>query len=145
MRKMGRLIKITILFTGICFFTIPHLKAQTWMDHFNEALTAIGKGDYESAIVSYEKALPGVKKAFGEDHEYYSLCLNQLAQLYEFVGRYDRAEQLFLEAIALSRKKLGPQHPDYAKIISQLGEFYRNINQNERAEELFLEAAAIYK
>jgi CHAT domain-containing protein len=142
---MALLLKSVLLVLAICFLSVSQTRAQTWMDDFNNALAAMDKGDYESAIVSYEKALPGVKTMFGADNQYYSICLNQLAQLYEFVGRYDKAEQLFFEAIAIAKRTVGEKHLDYAKIIDHLGVLYRNINQNEKSEELLLESVSIYK
>lgn len=49
--------------------------------HYSAALAGVGEayyhmGDYEKALLSYEKALNEVKKHFGENHSYAVLCEN---------------------------------------------------------------------
>jgi hypothetical protein len=82
MKRTALLLKSVLLVLSLSFLSMSQTRAQTWMDDFNNALAAMEKGDYESAIVSYEKALPGVKNMFGADNQYYSICLNQLAKIY---------------------------------------------------------------
>ena len=42
------------------------------------------------------------------------LALNNLAYLYQDLGRYADAEPLYRRSLAINEKALGPEHPDEA-------------------------------
>ncbi len=46
------------------------------------------------------------------------LASNNLAELYNFQGRYSEAEPLYIQALALRRKLLGEEHPSCRRLAS---------------------------
>ena len=64
--------------------------------------------------------------------------VNNLAHLYERLGRYGEADKLFQRAIEIWEKSLGPKHPYLATALLNLGSVYAD-------EERFEEAEALYK
>ena len=56
------------------------------------------KGDYQTAIGWAEKALTLAENEFGRQHETYALFLNNLAEVYRLMSRYEPAEPLYKRA-----------------------------------------------
>jgi len=63
------------------------------------------KGDYQTAIGWAEKALSLAENEFGRQHETYALFLNNLALLYNSMGRYEQAEPLYKQALKIAKKR----------------------------------------
>ncbi len=47
----------------------------------------------------------------GEQHPDFATSCNNLALLYNTTGRYEEAEPLFKQAVAIFTAALGPEHP----------------------------------
>jgi tetratricopeptide (TPR) repeat protein len=74
------------------------------------------------------------------DGEKISILKNNLATVYQDLGRYDRAAQLLEAALSSDEKNFGPDHPTVAVSQSNLATVYRDLGRYERAAQL-LEAA----
>jgi len=59
-------------------------------------------------------------------------------------GRYEEAEPLYQQALALSRELLGKRHPDVASSLFHLGALRYNQGRYPEALDLLLEAEAIF-
>ena len=70
--------------------------------------------------------------------------LNNLAGLYRAQGKYESAEPLYQEALALYKSLLGDRHPDVATSLNNLALLYRDQGKYESAEPLYQEALALY-
>ena len=51
--------------------------------------------------------------------------LNNLAILYQDMGRYAEAEPLYRRSLAIGEKQLGRDHPDVANSLDNLADLYR--------------------
>jgi tetratricopeptide (TPR) repeat protein len=71
-----------------------------------------------------------------------SLCLNNLAYLYESQRSYEKAQKLFKEALDI-RKKLKDEPNYIAGSLNNLAEIYFKKGEYEKAEKLYLEALEI--
>ena len=69
--------------------------------------------------------------------------LNELGILYCEQEKYNQAEPLFKQALAMSQELLGDNHPDFAGILNNLAVMYQNQRRYEEAEPLFNQALAI--
>jgi hypothetical protein len=61
-----------------------------------------------------------MEKAFGPDYPGVAKALNNLASLYEALGKYSEAEPLYKRSLAIMEKALGPNHPDVATTLNYL-------------------------
>jgi tetratricopeptide (TPR) repeat protein len=85
----------------------------------------------------YKRALAIWEKAHGPDHPYVAIALNNLADLYQFQGRYADAEPLYKRALAIEGKALGPDNPYVAKALNSLALLYQAQGRYPDAEPLY--------
>ncbi len=52
------------------------------------------------------------RKSLGPEHPSVATSLNNLAELYRSQGRYESAEPLYVEALAIAERVLGKEHPN---------------------------------
>ncbi len=62
----------------------------------------------------------------GENHPDYATSLNNLAVLYEAMGRFTDAEPLYRQAMEICKVQLGENHPDYAISLNNLAGLYQD-------------------
>ena len=65
------------------------------------------------------------------------MSLNNLAYLYDKLGRYSDAEPLYKRSLAIREKALGPDHPDVAFSLINLGALYFDKGRYADAEPEF--------
>jgi tetratricopeptide (TPR) repeat protein len=70
--------------------------------------------------------------------------LNNLAGLYRSQGRYEEAEPLYRDALAMYKRLLGEAHPDVASSLFNLGALRYNQGRYSEALALLLQAQPIY-
>ena len=68
-----------------------------------------------------------------------------LGKLYEGQGKYDLAEPLYVECLAMRKEVLGDRHPDTLKSMNGLAVIYYNQGKYDKAEPLFVACLAMYK
>ena len=92
-----------------------------------------------------KQCLSVVKERLGSEHPDYAICLNNLAYIYYFQGRYEQAEPLYLEAYELRKRILGEEDPHVANSLNNLAELYKNQGRYDQAEPLYLQAHEMYQ
>jgi tetratricopeptide (TPR) repeat protein len=106
-------------------------------------LTASSAGNYPLAGTALTEALSIQERILGPEDPEVAADLNNLATLYQTLGRYGEAEPLFKRALAISEKTLGPEHPDVAVQLSNLAMLYRDQERYAEAEPLAKRAVMI--
>jgi len=101
------------------------------------------RGRYKEAMKFAKELVPAGEKAFGKDHPYTAIFLNNLAGLYKSLGDYARAEPLYKRSLAIREKALGPEHPDVARSLNNLAALYATVDDFLKAHELFKKAQRI--
>src|SRR5262249_31986166 len=66
-----------------------------------------------------------------------------LAQLYSAQGKYNAAESLYKQALAIHKKVLGPEHPRTSTTLNNLGFLYFKQGRYYDAEPLYQKSLAI--
>ena len=99
-------------------------------------------GEYAKAEPLYE-ALRIFQKVLGPEHPDTATSLNNLAELYQDMGEYAKAEPLLQEALRIRQKVLGSEHPDTATSLNNLAELYRVFGEYAKAEPLYQEGLRI--
>ena len=69
--------------------------------------------------------------------------LNNLANLFQDMGRYAEAEPLYRRSLKIDEKKLGPDHPDVAASLNNLADLYDDMGQYAKAEPLYRRSLTI--
>ena len=62
--------------------------------------------------------------------------MNNVATLYQALGRYTQAEPLLLEASKIQQRTLGDDHPHTVASLSNLATVYQAMGQNMQAEAM---------
>jgi len=83
------------------------------------------------------------QELLGSSHLDVANSLNNLASLYRSQGKYNEAEPLHLQALALRQKLLGDSHPDVAASLNNLAKPRHNQNRYNDAEALLIQSLKI--
>jgi hypothetical protein len=83
------------------------------------------------------------EKALGPDHPGVGTSLNNLAVLYQEMGRAADAEPLAKRALVIREKVYGPDNPQLLNTIHNLAELYRTLGRDAEADALNKRAEAI--
>ena len=70
-----------------------------------------GKGDFENALVQYQKALEIRTRVFGSDHPDVAGSYQNLAVVYRSQKNHVQTKEMATKAYHIFLKKLGPDHP----------------------------------
>ena len=73
------------------------------------------------------------KQLHGEEHIYYSTCLNNLGMLYARWGENAKAEAVLREVVELRRRSLGEDDVRFLDSLQDLAEFYQAIGDAAKA------------
>ncbi|MDD4941319.1 MAG: tetratricopeptide repeat protein, partial [Candidatus Omnitrophica bacterium] len=98
-RKVSITVAAVLLWAGVSF--AGKLVEEEGLNYYNEGIQLQKAGNFDAAIVSYQKAMViGVDAA-----NYRAFVYNNVGVIYAEKGEMDRAEAMFLEALKLD--------PDY--------------------------------
>jgi CHAT domain-containing protein/tetratricopeptide (TPR) repeat protein len=114
--------------------------AQRWQALKAQAEEAFRRGDYAEGVKPAKEALDLSREAFGKRGQQTLTSLNELAILYQALGRYREAEPLYVEALQATRDILGPRHPDTLTTLDNLAVLYKDLGRYSEAERSHLEA-----
>ena len=96
--------------------------------------TLFGAGQYNDALDVAEQQMRLLKESYGPGHHEYATAMNNVATLYQALGRYTQAEPLLNEASQIQARTLGNDHPHTVASLSNLATVYQAMGQGERAE-----------
>ena len=77
-----------------------------------------------------------LKEAYGQGHHEYATAMNNVATLFQALGRYNEAEPLLLEASKIQQRTLGDDHPHTVASLSNLATVYQAMGEGQRAEAM---------
>jgi len=106
------------------------LRASRWM-------TAAGHYDIPGSLLEHFLTTTAVEP----DME--SALAEILAELFQEMGEYNKAQTLYERTLAIKEKVLGKEHPDMACTMNDLALLYGNIGKNNDALPLYERALAI--
>ncbi len=105
----------------------------------------VGLGDYEQAIIVFEKSRQTRTAKLGPDHPDTLTSMNNLALGYRAAGNLDLALPLYEETLKLRKAKLGPDHPDTLTSMNNLALGYHAAGKLDRALPLQEETLKLQK
>lgn len=137
---------------------LPHLEvvAQQW-SHLVEDSTeatrsfiglgwvAQGQSFWVEAEKWFKACLQMTEQRSGAEHLSTATSLNNLANLYNAMGRYAEAEPLYVRSLSVYEQLLGANHPLTAMSLNNLANLYRAMGRYPEAEPLFVRSLSIYE
>ncbi|NJN59601.1 MAG: tetratricopeptide repeat protein [Leptolyngbyaceae cyanobacterium SL_5_9] len=129
-----------------CERLIPHI-AHLWMHEPTDYLSWArvlhqassylrDRGQLETALIYSKRSLQIYGIRLSSDHFNIAASLNNLAQLYQLLGRYSEAEPLYVRSLQIHETRLGSDHLDTAISLNNLAELYRAMGCYSKAESL---------
>ena len=101
-------------------------------------------GNYDKAA-EYFMSEKNLKQTFlGKSNPSYAVSLNNLSSAYQYLGKYEEAEQLLLEAIEI-KNAANIKDTILAKSYHNLGKLYHSIGMYGKSEENYIKALDIKK
>ena len=91
----------------------------------------------------YIRALEITERVHGPGHSDMAIQLNNLASLYETIGRYAEAEPMCVRALEITERVHGPDHQDVAIRLHNLASLYETIGRYAEAEPVLIRALEI--
>jgi tetratricopeptide (TPR) repeat protein len=107
------------------------------------ARLAQGQSLWQEAEHWYGQCLTITETRFGKDHLDITTSLNNLALLYDSMGRYGEAEPLFVRSLSIREQQLGADHPNVATSLNNLALLYDSMERYGEAEPLFVRSLSI--
>ncbi|KAF8179801.1 hypothetical protein K438DRAFT_1938399 [Mycena galopus ATCC 62051] len=95
-------------------------------------------GQYTKALKLELNTLEKTREILGDDHPDTLTAMNNLADTYHCLGRFEDAEQLQVVVLEKRRKILSEEHPDTLRAINNLGSTYHCLGRFDKAEKLKL-------
>eukprot|EP00308_Calcidiscus_leptoporus_P002172 CAMPEP_0119355730 /NCGR_PEP_ID=MMETSP1334-20130426/4527_1 /TAXON_ID=127549 /ORGANISM="Calcidiscus leptoporus, Strain RCC1130" /LENGTH=115 /DNA_ID=CAMNT_0007369629 /DNA_START=43 /DNA_END=391 /DNA_ORIENTATION=- len=92
--------------------------------------------DTSSLLQVAEEQLKLLRESYGVGHHEYATAMNNVATLYQALGRYREAEPLLLDASKIQQRTLGQDHPHTVASLSNLATVYEAMGQSERAKAM---------
>lgn len=103
----------------------------------------IDEAKYSEAMPLAVRALALAERMYGSNHPEVGIAANNLAEIYEALGRYAEAEPLFKRDLEILEKVHGPEHPDVASSLNNLALLYDAQGRYAEAEPVAKRALAI--
>jgi len=123
-------------------FGTDHPKVAATMT--NLAMVYSGLAKPNEALALFEKARDIFEETSPGTYEL-AAALNNLAMAYADGGRYQDAEEMYIESLAIRKDVLEPDHPQIAIALNNLAMLYKKSGQLAEAEPLAVEAKGIWE
>ncbi|HKB01710.1 MAG TPA: tetratricopeptide repeat protein, partial [Gemmataceae bacterium] len=108
--------------------------------------TSSQDGKYGEAAANYEKAYALAPTVFGPNSINMAGIRALLADCYQQMGDYARAESFYQQALTGSEARPGGRHdPLTAEVLMNLASLYRELGQYAKAEPLYQRSLAVWE
>ncbi len=98
------------------------------------------RGDYRGAIPSHQDALTIADRTLGAEHSETLTAANNLALVYDHLGRFSEAEALYRRVLDASERTLGPEHPHTLTTMNNLAAMSYQRKKYPEAEAMYRRA-----
>ena len=103
-------------------------------------MLAYRAGDFVGATAYFERALPMIVAARGEEHEMTATTVDHLGVMLDEQGRYAEAEPYFRRALAIQTAVFGDDHPQRTASMDNLALCLQMQGRNEDSRDMHLQA-----
>ena len=141
-RQSGIRRLLLVVLTAALALQTACAQETNWEKANAAGMKALQEARYTEAEQHLTAALKQAEK-FGEQDARLATSLKNLAVLYQAQFKFEQAELLVKQTLAIDEKTLGPEHPDMATAVHNLAVLYRYQGKYAEAEPLFKRALAI--
>jgi len=121
------------------------IKLEEAQQYNAKVLELYKKGEAQQAVLYAEKVFKIYKEVLGEKHPDTLTSLNNLALIYQDLGRLNEALPLSKQAYSLRLQVLGEKHRKTLTSLNNLADIYRAIGRLDEALPLFESALSLRK
>ncbi len=100
-------------------------------------------GEYEKAVVYFDKAIENYRKSCPENDRFYLVCLNERTLAYSDAGYRRKALSLMEKLYEIDKRIYGPEHHETLTVQGNLGLEYCDNGMYEKSAEILNEVIAI--
>lgn len=111
---------------------------------YNEIQELENSYSFETATLRCGELINFALMNLGQDHPYYIVGINTLANIYSKAGNYVAAKPLYKQAISMYKKVLGESHPNYIASLNNLAQLYMIVGSYDASERLYKKVLEIY-
>ena len=118
-----------------------------WCAHYYYmlGLTQFAQGEYQKAIVFYEKAVDIFQQDTAANLSNLASSYNNIGLVYGTTGDYLQALSFYEKALEIKKRLLPPNHPNLTSTCNNIGLLHYNMGDCTKALSFFEEAVAIQK
>lgn len=116
-----------------------------WNELNQAAIKLYQQRKYDEAVAYAERALNVATHTFGDEHPNVARSLNNLATVYQSLGKYALAQPPYERALEIYEKSLGKNHYQVAISLDNLAELHRSQGKYADVERLYKRSFAIYE
>lgn len=113
-----------------------------WQQNFDAGVAAFERGRYAKAEESFVAALKAAEQ-FPDTDPRLAKTLNNMAALCHTQGKYQMAEDYYVQSLAIHERNHGQEHPEVAINLHNLAVLYSATRKFEQAEPLYKRAIEI--
>ncbi|MBP9091155.1 tetratricopeptide repeat protein [bacterium] len=121
------------------------MPAQAASNNLEQANLLARAGRFEEAVPLFESSLTGLERQNGPDAPELAECLQNLADAYQSVGRYDDSLRTNWRLVRIGEKILGRVHPDMVSMLLKIAETNEMMGKTEDALHIVESAIATAK
>jgi tetratricopeptide (TPR) repeat protein len=109
-------------------------------------LNFFDQGKYTQAEARLRESLALRQRLLGEEpHPGVSENLNNLALILRFMGDFDQAERLYVQALEMNHRLYGDEHPEIAASMMNLADIHAMQGELDQAESMYHDVLAMYR
>ena len=102
------------------------------------------KGDFEGALIHYQKSLDVFLAVYGQDHLDVAKTEENMAIIYQSQGKFEKTLEIYRKVLETKIRVCGQDHPDVATSKRNLADAYKSQGQKDRARQYYMECQQIY-
>lgn len=121
------------------------MPAQAASNNLEQANLLARAGRFEEALPLFESSLSGLERQNGPEAPELAECLQNLADAYQSVGRYEESLRTNWRLVRIGEKILGRVHPDMVSMLLKIAETNEMMGKTEDALHIVESAIATAK